>query len=88
MPTETKSPDDAVAELVGALPAHLRENFERTQKLLIADHGLSPPVPTLVRLWLACATPERVRREFEEAVLQISGTSRQPADDVFDEEDL
>lgn len=55
-----------------ALPPRLLAPFEAAQRALRSAYGFAPDVPSLIRLWLACATDSRVRREFEAAVLQIN----------------
>ncbi len=87
MPLDTKTPDELV-ELINALPAHLRENFARADAQIQESYGVSPGIPALVRLWLACGTSWRIRREFENAVLEISGKTRTSTSDEFDGDDL
>lgn len=71
------------------LPPHLSAAFEQTEAQLRTIYGASPEVVTLVRLWLACATPFRVRQEFERAVLGVSEPTIQPnAQGVFDDDCL
>ena len=70
MSLELKAPPE-VDDLLVALPPHLTENFEKTDRQLRNLYGQSPGVPTLVRLWVACATSSRIRKEFERAVLDI-----------------
>ncbi len=88
MPTETNAPDE-VAELVKVLPPHLLESFEKAHASIVERYGMSPGLPVLVRMWLGCATPERIRREFESAVLEITRkTLNPPEDGIFDEDCL
>ena len=88
MPTETK-PVDEVAELIRALPAHLCENFEKANADISERYALSPGMPALMRMWIACARPERIRWEFECAVLEITRkTINPPENGIFDEDCL
>jgi hypothetical protein len=88
MPTETK-PVDEVAELIRALPPHLYESFEKANADIKERYALSPGMPALMRLWIACARPERVRWEFESAVLDITRkTLNVPESGIFDEDCL
>lgn len=88
MNAEIKTPEE-VAELVQALPPHLRENFETAEKQIAEFYGLSPGMPTLMRLWIASGTSWRIRREFERAVLDIQRkTLNPPASGEFDEDCL
>ena len=77
MTTVAKAPDE-VAELVKVLPSHLRENFEKAEARIKELYGLSPGVPALMRLWIACGTSWRIQREFEYAVLEISRKTINP----------
>ena len=80
---------DEVAELVQALPQNLRENFEKAEGRIKELYGLSPGVPALVRLWIACGTSWRIQREFEYAVLEITRKTINPNDEgTFDEDCL
>ncbi|HEX2853954.1 MAG TPA: hypothetical protein VHO24_12000 [Opitutaceae bacterium] len=69
------------------LPPHLTENFEKAQSQIKDFYGLSPDVPALVRLWVACGTSGGIRREFERAVLDIKRKTINPLDDGFFDED-
>ena len=85
MTPEIKTPDE-VAELVQALPPHLRENFETAEKQIVEFYGMSPGVPALMRLWIASGTSWRIRQQFEAAVLNIKRkTLNPPASGEFDE---
>lgn len=86
MPAETKAPDE-VADLVKALPPHLRENFEKAEARIKELYGLSPGVPALMRLWIACGTSWRIQREFECAVLDISRKTLDPAEEGLLDDD-
>lgn len=86
MPAETKAPDE-VAELVKVLPAHLRENFEKAEARIKELYGLSPGVPALMRLWIACGTSWRIQREFEYAVLDISRKTINPDEEAAYDDD-
>lgn len=88
MTPEVKAPDE-VAELVKVLPSHLLENFEKAEARIKELYGLSPGVPALMRLWIACGTSWRIQREFECAVLEISRKTVNPeADGIFDDDCL
>lgn len=68
------------------LPAHLLENFETAHRQIQTYYGLSPGVPALVRLWLACGTSTRIRLEFERAALDITKRGLNPhEEDYFDD---
>jgi hypothetical protein len=60
------------------LPLSIIENFENADAKIDEIYGVSPGVPRLVRLWLACSTASRIRREFELAVLDIKQQAAQP----------
>ena len=77
MSTEIKEPDE-IAELVQALPPHLREKFERADRDIQQAYGVTPGPTRLVRLWLACGTCAQIRREFELAVLDVDRRAIQP----------
>ena len=92
MTTATKaappvSPPPAEAdEFLKLLPPHLTENFEKAHKQIQEYYGLSPGVPALIRLWLACGTSTRIRMEFEHAVLDITKRGLNPhEEDYFDD---
>jgi hypothetical protein len=87
MPTETTKAHDEIADLVKALPAHLRDNFEKAEARIKELYGLSPGVPGLMRLWIACGTSWRIQREFECAVLEISRKAIDPAAEEFLDDD-
>jgi hypothetical protein len=71
------------------LPPHLAASFERTDAQLREVYGASPGVTMLVRLWLACATPFRLRQEFERAVLGVNEPTIQPnANGIYDDDCL
>lgn len=72
-----------------ALPPHLTQNFEKADRLLLEAYGISPGVPALVRLWVACGTSRGIQREFERAVLDIRRkTFNPPQDGLLDEDFL
>lgn len=88
MTPEIKASDE-VAELVKVLPSHLLENFEKAEARIKELYGLSPGVPALMRLWIACGTSWRIQREFECAVLEISRKTINPeGDEIFDDDCL
>ena len=66
---EAPRADEGTAFLI---PARLMAPFETAQRELRAAYGYAPDVPSLVRLWLACATDSRVRKQFEAAALQTN----------------
>ena len=68
----TKEPPlkDEVTEFL--IPARLMGPFEAAQRELRAAYGYAPDLPSLVRLWLACATDYRVRKQFVAAALQTN----------------
>lgn len=58
------------------IPPNLLRPFEQTEMNLREAYKTSPDIPTLIRMWLACATPEQMREEFEEAVMDLSGDDK------------
>ena len=85
--TETHAPE--VEGLAIVLPPHLTENFETAVNQIRERYGLSPDVPALIRLWTACATSSRIRREFEHAVLEIKRRPINPhTEGLLDDDDL
>jgi hypothetical protein len=56
------------------VPPRLLAAFEKAERQLREIYGIAPDVPTLVRLWLTCATVSRIRKEFEAAVQQLDRT--------------
>jgi hypothetical protein len=86
MPADLKTAEE-VAELVQALPPHLRENFEKADAELRHRYGDSPGIAALVRMWLACGTVGQIAREFELAVMDVKRRTLTPNDEgYFDEE--
>ncbi|AWI08311.1 hypothetical protein [Ereboglobus luteus] len=63
-----------------AIGVHHRASFEQAHSHLEKTYGKSPPPDDLMRLWLACATPWDITREFEESVLNIAGSDLVPDD--------
>lgn len=71
------------------LPPHLTENFETAVNQIRERYGLSPDVPALIRLWIACGTSGRIRREFEHAVLEIKRRPINPnTEGLLDDDDF
>jgi hypothetical protein len=88
MTTAINIPDE-VADLVKVLPPHLRANFEKAEARIKEKYGLSPGVPALMRLWIACGTSWRIEREFECAVLEITRKTINPdLEGLFDDDCL
>lgn len=87
---ETKeAPEPEVDGLAIVLPPHLTENFETAVAQIKERYGMSPDVPALLRLWIACGTSARIRREFELAVLEIKRKPINPsAEEYFDDDDF
>lgn len=56
-----------------SIPTRLLANFERAEREIQQAYGMTPGVDELARLWLACATASRIRKEFEAAALEING---------------
>jgi hypothetical protein len=52
MSAETKAPDE-VEELVRQLPPHLRENFEKVDREIQEEYGITPGVTRLASGWPA-----------------------------------
>jgi hypothetical protein len=77
MSLELKTPTE-VDGLTLVLPQRLTESFEIADRQLRDFYGQSPGVEALIRLWLACPSPSRVRREFELAVLDIRKSNLTP----------
>ena len=89
MSVDTNEPVTVETGLALVLPPHLTENFEKADRQLREFFGESPGVVALVRLWLACGTSSRIRKEFELAVLDIKKRSGNPnAEGEFDEDHL
>ena len=85
---ETKEPPVTEAGgLTMTVPLHLTENFETAVNEIRNRYGLSPDVPSLMRLWLACGTSGRIRREFERAVLEIQRRPLNPYEEAAFDED-
>jgi hypothetical protein len=87
MSTQIKEPittEDAVPVL---LPPHLTENFEKAESEIRKFYGLSPDVPTLVRLWLGRGTSSRIRKAFELSVLDIKKSARSPNEEEYFDDD-
>lgn len=59
------------AEIELEIPPRLLAVFEKTERQLRELYGTAPDVPSLVRLWLTCATVSRIRKEFEAAVQEL-----------------
>jgi len=71
------------------LPPHLWENFETADAELREFYGVSPGALALMRLWLACGSPWRVRAEFERSILDIKHRALHPnKEGDFDEDCL
>lgn len=65
----------AVEEAEGVpmvIPPHLAARFEEADQQIKTAYGITPGVPALVRLWLACGNAAQIRQEFEEAALGIT----------------
>ena len=87
MTPETKEAD-ALMELVGALPPHLRENFEKANRDIQENYKMSPGVAVLIRMWLASGRPSQIAKEFEFAVLDIKRCGVNRLKGGFDEYDF
>ena len=86
VPVKEPSPVESDGLPVAFLP-HLTENFETAEAQIKELYGLSPGIPALMRLWVACGTSWRIRREFERAVLDIKRKSINPNEEgEFDED--
>lgn len=85
-PAVAASPE--LEELVRLLPPHLTENFEKAHRQIQEYYGLSPGVPALIRLWLACGTSTRIRMEFEHAVLDITKRGLNPHEEAYFDDDI
>ena len=68
----TKAPPLASEGTELLVPLRLLVPFETAQRELRATYGYAPDLPSLIRLWLACATDSRVRKQFEAAALQTN----------------
>lgn len=58
------------------IPPNLLKPFQQTETNLRQAYKTSPDVPTLIRMWLACATPGQMQEEFEEAVRDLTDTDQ------------
>ena len=85
MTPDTKEAD-ALVELVGALPPHLRENFEKANRDIQENYKMSPGVAVLIRMWLASGRPSQIAKEFEYAVLDIKRREANPLEEHCDED--
>ena len=54
------------------IPSNLLRPFEQAEMNLRQVYNSSPDVPTLIKMWLACATPGQLQEEFEEAMMDLS----------------
>ena len=68
----TKEPPLASEGTELLIPVHLLVPFEKAERDLRAAYGYAPDVTSLIRIWLACATDSRVRKQFEAAALQTN----------------
>lgn len=86
------TPDAATAvEAEGfaiVLPPHLTANFERADRQIQQEYGITPGVPLLVRLWLACGRASHIRREFELAALGKTNSGHLLHNDDVDGDDI
>jgi len=79
----------AVPGMMAEIPPHLREPFAKVEAQLKKELGVSPSVEELIIMWIACATPEIIVQEFEEAVLGMASSSLRPnAEGQYDETSL
>ena len=85
MTPDTKDAD-ALEDLVGALPPHLRENFEKANRDIQENYKMSPGIAVLIRMWLASGRPSQIAKEFEFAVLDIKRRDVNPLKEHFDED--
>jgi hypothetical protein len=69
------------------IPSHLVENFEKAERNIRETYGSSPPIPDLVRMWLATATSWEIRAEFERGVLSIKRGTAQPNNEGMERAD-
>jgi hypothetical protein len=58
------------------IPPNLLRPFQQTEMNLREVYQTSPDIPTLIRMWLACATPGQLQEEFEEAVRDLPGADQ------------
>ena len=70
------------------LPPHLIANFERADRQIQEAYGVTPGVPSLIRLWLACSQASHIRREFELAALGKPSRSYNTHNDDVDGDDI
>ncbi len=84
--TETAAPVE-VEGLPIMLPPHLTANFEKARRQIIEFYGQSPSVEALLRLWIACGTSARIRREFERAALDITKRRLNPFEETLFDDD-
>lgn len=70
------------------LPPHLIANFERADRQIQQEYGITPGVPLLVRLWLACGRASHIRREFELAALGKTNSGHLLHNDDIDGDDI
>lgn len=89
-PAATDTPGaPAPAEVGLEIPPRSLAVFEKAERQLRELYGSAPDVPSLVRLWLTCATVSRIRKEFEAAVQELDrGILNFDQDDEDDGDDL
>lgn len=87
MSSETETIPVEVEGLTIVLPPHLTENFEKAQRQIAEFYGMSPSVEALLRLWIACGTSARIRREFERAALDITKRRLNPFEETYLDDD-
>jgi hypothetical protein len=70
------------------LPPHLLASFEKADRQIHETYGVTPGVPLLVRLWLACGKTSQIRREFELAAIGKTTRGYEFDDDEVDGDEI
>lgn len=67
-----------------ALPPHLLATFQKADRQIQELYGVTPGVPLLVCLWLACGKTSQIRQEFELAAIGKTTRGYEFPDDEVD----
>jgi hypothetical protein len=70
------------------LPPHLLASFEKADRQIYETYGVTPGVPLLVRLWLACGKTSQIRQEFELAAIGKTSRGYEFDDDEVDGDEI
>ncbi len=70
------------------IPPHLLASFEKADRKIQELYRVTPGVPLLIRLWLACGRSCQIRKEFEFAALGKTKRGFQFDDDEIDGDEI